>query len=272
MHFSSAMQFYHLAHLCVSPKIMNKNDLVTYLDKYLRIAEIKDYGPQGLQVESGNDEIMKIALAVDAAPPVICAAAEWSADMLLVHHGVLWRSVERIAGPLGARVRLFMEHGINLYAAHLPLDAHPDVGNNAVLARMLGVNVAGTWASPNGTPLGVWGEMVEKRPLSTLTSEINEKLNTNARILAHGSENVNTIAIISGFGADLVAEAKALGADTLLTGETSHANYWAASDYGMNVIFAGHYATETVGVQALGRHLTQKFGMETKFFDFTTQM
>ncbi len=251
---------------------MKRDDLVTYLDEYLRIAEIKDYGPQGLQVESGNDEILKIGLAVDAAPPVIRAAAEWGADMLLVHHGVLWRGVERIAGPLGERVRLFMEHGVNLYAAHLPLDAHPDVGNNAVLAQMLGVNVAGTWASPNGTPLGVWGEMVEKRPLSTLTTEINDKLDTNARVLAHGSQTVSNIAIISGFGADLVAEAKALGADTLLTGETSHANYWAASDYGMNVIFAGHYATETVGVQALGRHLAQKLEMETQFFDFPTKM
>ncbi len=251
---------------------MKRDDLVQYLDEYLRIAEIKDYGPQGLQVESGNDEILKIALAVDAAPPVIRAAAEWGADMLLVHHGVLWRGVERIAGPLGERVRLFMEHGVNLYAAHLPLDAHPDVGNNAVLAQMLGVNTAGMWASPNGTPLGVWGEMVEKRPLSTITAEINEKINTNARVLAHGNEIVSTIAIISGFGADLVAEAKALGADTLLTGETSHANYWAASDYDMNVIFAGHYATETVGVQALGDHLAQKFGMETQFFDFPTKM
>ncbi len=251
---------------------MRRDDLVSYLDEYLHIADIKDYGPQGLQVESDNEQIAKIALAVDAAPPVIRAAAEWGADMLLVHHGVLWRSVDRIAGPLGERVRLFMTHGINLYAAHLPLDAHPVVGNNAVLAQMLGVNVAGTWAAPNGTPLGVWGAMEEKRPLSTLTTEINEKLNTNARVLAHGSETVGTIAIISGFGADLVAEAKALGADTMLTGETSHANYWAASDYGMNVIFAGHYATETVGVQALGRHLTQEFGLETKFFDFPTQM
>ena len=251
---------------------MKREDLVTYLDDYLHVGEIKDYGPQGLQVESDNDQIAKIALAVDAAPPVIRAAAEWGADMLLVHHGVLWRSVDRIAGPLGERVRLFMKHGINLYAAHLPLDAHPVVGNNAVLAQMLGVDVAGMWASPNGTPLGVWGEMVEKRPLSTIAAEINTKINTNARVLAHGSEIVSTIAIISGFGADLVAEAKALGADTMLTGETSHANYWAASDYGMNVIFAGHYATETVGVQALGRHLAQEFGLQTKFFDFPTQM
>jgi putative NIF3 family GTP cyclohydrolase 1 type 2 len=90
--------------------------------------------------------------------------------------------------------------------------------------------------------------------------------------LAHGPKTVQRLAILSGFGADKVAEAKALGADTFLTGETSHANYWAASDFGLNVIFAGHYATETVGVQALGAHLTEKFGVETRFFDFPTKM
>jgi putative NIF3 family GTP cyclohydrolase 1 type 2 len=97
-------------------------------------------------------------------------------------------------------------------------------------------------------------------------------LHTNARFLAYGPDAVTNVAILSGFGADEVAIAKELGCDTFLTGETSHANYWAASDYGMNVIFAGHYATETVGVKALGAHLTEKFGIETQFFDFPTHM
>ncbi|MEM7800460.1 MAG: Nif3-like dinuclear metal center hexameric protein, partial [Chloroflexota bacterium] len=110
---------------------MNRLNLVTYLDNYLRIAEIGDYGPQGLQVETDNQEINKIALAVDVSPEIIDAAAGWGADMLLVHHGILWRNVEPISGPLGSRVRAFMRHQINLYAAHLPLDAHPVIGNNA---------------------------------------------------------------------------------------------------------------------------------------------
>ena len=252
--------------------IMEREKLVSYLDGFLRVGEIKDYGPQGLQVETENKEIERVALAVDAAPDVIEAAAEWEADMLLVHHGVLWRSVERIVGPLGRRVRLFMKHGINLYAAHLPLDAHPKVGNNAVLADMLDVTVEEWWCMPTGVPIGVFGSAAAGTTLESFTGRIEAKLNTKVRVLAHGPTEIQNVAIISGFGVDEAAEAKAMGADTFLTGETSHANYWAASDYGMNIIFAGHYATETVGVQALGRHLAETFGLEVGFFDFPTGM
>ncbi|MCA9945796.1 MAG: Nif3-like dinuclear metal center hexameric protein [Ardenticatenaceae bacterium] len=251
---------------------MDRAKLVTYLDDYLRIADIADYGPQGLQVETANQEVNRIALAVDVSPVIIETAVSWQADMLLVHHGVLWRQVERIAGPLGARVRQLMAHGLNLYAAHLPLDAHPEVGNNAVLAKMFGVSDHEFWYSPTNVPIAVVGNVPAQPNLNELVSQINSQLRCNARVLAHGPAQVKRLAILSGFGADKVAEAKALGADTFLTGETSHANYWAASDYGVNVIFAGHYATETVGVQALGDHLAQKFGVETRFFDFPTAM
>ena len=251
---------------------VKRSQLIEYLDEYLRIGEIADYGPQGLQVETENEEIARIALAVDVAPVVIEAAAAWEADMLLVHHGILWRDVERIAGPLGRRVRLLLQHGINLYAAHLPLDAHPEVGNNAILARLLGIKVTEWWCAPKDTPIGVMGSAPTGTTLDELVSRVNEQLKTQARVLAYGPKQAGVIGIISGFGADEVAAASALGADTLLTGETSHAHYWAAADHGMNVIFAGHYATETVGVQALGRHLADKFGLEIKFFDFPTSM
>ena len=121
---------------------MKRELLIAYLDHYLRISEIDDYGPQGLQVETANDEVHRVALAVDVSPAIIETAVAWQADLLLVHHGILWRSVERIAGPLGTRVRLLMKHGLNLYAAHLPLDAHPEVGNNAVLARLFGMEIS----------------------------------------------------------------------------------------------------------------------------------
>ncbi|MCO5186086.1 MAG: Nif3-like dinuclear metal center hexameric protein [Anaerolineae bacterium] len=251
---------------------MQRDEVVAYLDEYLRVAEIADYGPQGLQVESGNTTINRVAFAVDVAPPIIAASAEWGADMLLVHHGVLWRSVERIAGPLGARVRALINHGINLYAAHLPLDAHPEVGNNAELARLLGLTVETWWCEAQGTKIGVLGDLAAATPLAQLIDRVNVELNTDARVLAHGSADVQTVAIVSGFGIEHIAEASALGADTFITGETSHASYWAAADFGMNVIFAGHYATETVGVKALGRHLSEQFGLEARFFDFPTAM
>jgi len=251
---------------------MERRQLVQYLDAYLRIAEISDYGPQGLQVEAENTHIQRVALAVDAALPAIQAAADWGADMLLVHHGILWRSVERIAGPLGERVRGLLAHGINLYAAHLPLDAHPEVGNNAVLAQMFGVSITRWWCEEKGAALAALGQLAAPRPVVELAEEVGRKLNGRIRLLPHGPENAHTIAILSGFGADYIGQAKALGADTFITGETSHANYWAAADYGLNLIYAGHYATETVGVQALGRHLVDKFGLEVKFFDFPTEM
>jgi dinuclear metal center YbgI/SA1388 family protein len=251
---------------------MKRAELLTYLDEYLRIDEIDDYGPQGLQVETENETIRRIALAVDVSPDVIETAASWGADMLLVHHGILWRNVERIAGPLGQRVRLLLAHGINLYAAHLPLDAHPEVGNNAQLAQMLGVEVEEWWCAPKGTPLAVLGSVKTAVPLSQFVDQIDNQLNTRSRVLAHGPSQVERIAILSGFGADQAADAYAMGADTFVTGETSHANYWAAADYGLNIIYAGHYATETVGVKALGEHLKEQFDLEVNFFDFPTRM
>lgn len=249
---------------------MQRKKLITYLDEYLNIPAIADYGPQGLQLEAHNQEIKRIALAVDTSPATIEAAANWQADMLLVHHGMLWRDVEKIAGAFGERVRLLLQHDINLYAAHLALDAHPEVGNNAVLAKMFGIQDVEWWCEAMGTQIGVIGQVDVN--LDQLVAQVNEQLHTSSKVLAHAGKQVHRLAIVSGFGADKVLKAKALGADTFITGETSHANYWAASDYGMNVIFAGHYATETVGVQALGKHLAERFNLDVKFFDFPTEM
>lgn len=249
---------------------MKAKELIAYLDEYLQIKTINDYGPQGLQVEADNPAVQRIALTVDTAPDTILAAAEWKADMLLVHHGILWRNVEPIVGPLGRRIRLLLENHIHLYAAHLALDAHPVVGNNAVLARMIGLENIDWWCDVMGTKIGVIGET--KKSLTEIQMQLNDALQTKTRVLCYGPDPVQKLAIVSGFGADRVAEAKELGADTLLTGETSHANFYAAADYKMNVIFAGHYATETVGVRTLGDHLVTQFQLETRFFDFPTAM
>jgi dinuclear metal center YbgI/SA1388 family protein len=251
---------------------MDRTALINYMDTYLRIAEVKDFGLQGLQVETENDTVTRIALGVDTSPAIIEAAAEWQADMLIVHHGVLWGKEQRIAGPLGKRVRLLMKHGINLYSAHLPLDAHPEVGNNAVLAKMFGVQVDGWWCEALNAPLGTVGAVAPDTTLLDLERRIAEQLHVPTRTLAYGPQTVSRVAILSGYGADQITEAQATGADTFITGETSHAHYWAAADYGMNVIFAGHYATETVGVIALGEHLASKFNLQVKFLDFPTQM
>ncbi|MEM9775247.1 MAG: Nif3-like dinuclear metal center hexameric protein [Chloroflexota bacterium] len=250
---------------------MNLHKLVEYLDSYLKIAEINDYGPQGLQVESDNQDVHKIALAVDSAQAVIEAAAEWGADILLAHHGIYWGGTQKVAGPFGQRVRAFIKNDMSLYGAHLPLDAHPEIGNNAILGQMMGLNDVTWWGNAKGTPIGVCGN-VQPILLKDLEAKINSLLGTSSRVLGHGPNTVKRLAIVSGGGAGMVEEAAAMGADTFITGETSHSNYWLASDFGVNVIFGGHYATETVGVKALGEHLVEKFGVETQFFDFPTQM
>ena len=249
---------------------MIADELIAYLDDYLKIRTVADYGPQGLQVEAENSTVQRVAIAVDTAPDTIIAAAEWKADLLLVHHGILWRNVEPLTGPLGRRVRLLIENHMHLYAAHLALDAHPIVGNNAVLAGMLDLENVDWWCDVMGTEIGVIGNV--NGTLNDIKLRLDNILQTNARVLNCGPDTIQKMAIVSGFGADRASEAKELGADTLLTGETSHANFYAASDYNLNVIFAGHYATETVGVRALGDHLADIFQLSTRFFDFPTAM
>jgi dinuclear metal center YbgI/SA1388 family protein len=249
---------------------MEREELINYLNRYLRIEEIEDYGPQGLQVDSGNRTIKRVALAVDTAPAAIQAAAVWRADMLLVHHGILWRDVQPLTGAIGQRVRLLIQNGINLYAAHLALDAHPEIGNNAILAQLLGLEVTNWWCAPKGTPIGIVGTFKEAVSLDSVVQRVERELEITANVLNEGPEMVEKVAIVSGFGADDVKEAKSEGADTYLTGETSHTHYWAAADYKINIIYAGHYATETVGVKALGLHLEQEFDLEFRFFDFPT--
>lgn len=253
---------------------MNRTQLITYLDDYLQINAINDYGPQGLQVEATADDVQRIAVAVDCALPVIEAAAAWGADLLLVHHGILWRSVERIAGPLGARVRRLLAANIHLYAAHLALDAHPVVGNNAQLADLVGLppDDRTGWYAPTGTPIGIIGTLAQPLDRDELAARLATRLNAAPRLLAHGPQLAQHVAIMSGGGADLVGMARDLGADTYITGETSHAHYWSAADYGINTLFAGHYASETVGVQALAQHLATQFGLTWRFFDFPTGM
>ena len=250
---------------------MRVEELVSYLDRYLRIGEIADYGPQGLQVEVEKEEISKIALAVDVSPAIIQAAGAWGGDLLLVHHGLFWGGEERIAGPFGERIRQLMKHQIHLYAAHLPLDAHPEVGNNARLAALLELQDISWWAEVRGTPLAAVGS---REPLhrDDVVQLLEDRLPTKGMLLPYGPEMVRRVGILSGSGVKFVPEAKRLGIDTFITGETSHSHYWLAADYGLNVIFAGHYATETVGVKALGAHLTAKFGVESRFFDFPTGM
>jgi dinuclear metal center YbgI/SA1388 family protein len=248
---------------------MQRAELVAYLDSYLRIGEIKDYGPQGLQIE-GRDDVRKIVGAVDAQAPCVEAALSRGADLLLVHHGIFWGPPQRIAGSYGALVRAYLTAGLNLYAAHLALDAHPEVGNNVELARRLGLTVEEMFAPVNGVMIGVLASTAQGVKFDYLVDRYHQNVGPVQLVQAHGPRISHKIGIISGAAAREIPLAAARGCDTFVTGETSHAEYYAAQNAGINVLYGGHYATETVGVQALGAHLQERFGVEFEFVDLPT--
>ena len=250
---------------------MQRDELVRYLDNYLRIAEIPDYGLQGLQVE-GAEDVTRIAFTVDAGLPCIEAALKVGAPMLIVHHGLLWGKEEPIRGPHGRKIKRLIQANLNLYGAHLPLDAHPEVGNNAELARLLDLKVDSWFCNVKGNEIGVLCQAPANLRLEELVEPIKTRLGVEPRVMAHGPAVLRRVAIVSGGAAGQAGEAAALGADTFVTGETSHSHFYAALDHGLNVIFAGHYASETVGLKALGRHLNGRFGLETVFIDLPTGM
>ncbi len=248
---------------------MHCDELVAYLDEYLRIPDIRDYGPQGLQVE-GRDEVRRIVGTVDAALPCVEAAVERGADLLLVHHGILWGDAKRLAGGYGRLVRRLVTSDLNLYAAHLALDAHPEVGNNAVLARRLGLAITDWWGDAKGTPVAVVAESEAPRSFDQLLADYEAVVGSAVLVQPHGPDEVRRVGICSGGGAGFVAEAARLGCDAYITGETSHAQYYAALTEDIHVIYGGHYATETVGVRALGEHLAARFGLAFEFVDLPT--
>lgn len=248
---------------------MDRDELVRYLDEYLKVREIADDSRNGLQVE-GRPEVRKVALAVDACLAAFRQAVEVGADFLIVHHGLFWQSYHPLAGVLLRRVRTLLEGGVSLYAAHLPLDAHPEVGNNVSLARLLELEVAGPFGTYHGVSIGLEAHPAEPLPASELARRLEERLGSPVTLQAYGPPWVRRVGIVSGGGAELIRQAAEAGLDLFLTGERSHTFYHEAEERGLHVLYAGHYATETLGLQALGRHLTERFGLSTTFLDLPT--
>jgi dinuclear metal center YbgI/SA1388 family protein len=250
---------------------MKRSELVAYLDEFLRINEIRDYGPQGLQVE-GREEVQRIIGLVDAHQPCVEAALGQSADLMLVHHGIFWGGPKPLRGSYGRLIRSLLEANLNLYAAHLALDAHPEVGNNAELARRLGLEVIDWWGNANGVKLAALATTPHGLKIDYLVDRFEKHVGPIKLAQCFGPRIIHRVGILSGFGAREIEEAAALGCDLYLTGETSHAQYYDAQNAGINVIYGGHYTTETVGVQALGKHLQEKFDIEFEFIDLPTDL
>ncbi len=248
---------------------MNRDELTRYLDEYLRIAEIQDDSRNGLQVE-GRAGVRRVALAVDACLEVFRHAGQAGTDLLIVHHGLFWASYQPLVGALRRRIKTLLDQDLSLYAVHLPLDAHPEVGNNAALARRLGLEVVGPFGEYHGVPIGLEVRPAEPLSVQAFAALVREKLQTEVTIQPYGPEPVQRIGIVSGGGALMIGQAAKHGLDLYLTGERSHSFYHAAAEHGIHVLYAGHYATESYGLRSLGQHLEEKFGLETTFIDLPT--
>jgi dinuclear metal center YbgI/SA1388 family protein len=246
------------------------SELTDYLDTYLRIREVPDYAGamNGVQVESGRPQVRRIAVAVDAAEATIDRAVAAGADLLLVHHGLFWEGSQPVTGRRYRRLRAVLGADLCVYSAHIPLDLHPQVGNNAVLARELGVEAKGTFGDYKGWPLGVWGELDLRR--EALCARLDELLGVRVKLVPGGPERVRRVGVVTGAAASMLPEAMAMGLDAFVTGEANHHTFFDAEEGGINLFLGGHYATETWGVRELGRHLQERFGVAWEFIDYPT--
>jgi dinuclear metal center YbgI/SA1388 family protein len=248
---------------------MRLTELVEYLDGYLRVAEVRDWPAalNGLQVENAG-EVTRIAAAVDASAAAIAEAGRRGCDLLLVHHGLFWDGNQPVTGRRYRRLAALLEGGVAVYSAHLPLDLHPEVGNNAVLARELGVELQGTFGLHEGIPIGVTGKLEIRR--EALAARLDELLGSRVRLIAGGAEHVERVGVLTGGGGGMIGEAIASGLDAYITGEGPHHTYFDAMEGGINVYYGGHYATETWGVKALARHIEERFGVPWEFLNLPT--
>ena len=255
-------------------------DVVAYLDDYLHIRDIPDDARaiNGLQVENSG-RIGSIVAAVDASQATIdgvVATLEPTQPppFLLVHHGLFWDGNVPVTGRRYRRLAGLLDHDIPLYAAHNPLDVHPEVGNNAVLAERLGIRVEGWFGDYRGIPIGAWGHSpASLQTREALALELDRVLHTmkgSATLIPGGPESPARIGIITGAAGSMIAAARDAGLDTFITGEGPHHTYFDAMEWGINVVYAGHYATETLGVQAMASHLAEQFDLDWDFHDHPT--
>ncbi len=241
---------------------MDRNELAGYLDALLECGRFRDYCPNGLQVE-GRGEIRRIVCGVTASLDLLEAALGTDADAVLVHHGWFWRGEDgRVTGIRRARLKTLLENDISLFAYHLPLDAHAEFGNNAQLGRLMGWTAEGRFAEQDlaflGRAEGTAGEVAERLAL---------KLGRRPLLAGDAARPVRRIAWCSGGAQGYFEQAIAAGADLYVSGEISEQTVHLARESGVPYLAAGHHATERYGVQALGAHLAERFGLECRYVE-----
>ena len=248
---------------------MKLQELVTYLNDYLRVKQVKDSAVNGLQAE-GPEEVTRVAFAVDARLAAFTEAAAWGAQLLIVHHGLFWTTVQPLTGPHYRRVRALIEGDLALYGSHLPLDMHPEIGNNAELARVLGLRRRVPAGDYHGETIGFGGALPKPLALDALAARLTAATGCRPVRIMDAKRPARRVACVSGGAADMARQFATLGYDTYVTGEVSHGSLPVIEELGINVIFGGHYGTETLGLKALAKHVQARFGVATHFIALPT--
>ena len=247
---------------------MELKKITSYLDNYLNIGDFRDDSANGLQVaNSGNIE--KIGLAVDACLEAIQKAGDAKCNLLIVHHGLFWGKQELIVGNHFQRMRSLIMADMALYAAHLPLDGHAEVGHNIQIAKKIGLSGIEPFAEYYGKPIGMKGKIKNPKSCSEVVEDLEKAVGPCKGLLKFGPEQVYSIGVVSGSATDpaLFEELKIQAIDLFVTGEPKHGAYYLAQEYGLNVLYCGHYLTETFGIKALGEHLKKQLNISTEFID-----
>ena len=245
-------------------RLMKRSKLVTYLDTYLGLGSFEglDRSLNGLVVGGVEKEVRKVAFAVDACQATFEKAIAEGADLLIVHHGLYWGTPLPITGAHHMRISTLLKGNLDLYAAHLPLDAHPEVGNNVVMAGRLGLQDIEPFAPYKGAMLGFKGAFKEGKDTKWIAEQLGFE---NPVVLPFGKESITTVGIVSGGASSDVYAALTDGLDCFITGEVEHQIYHDAQESGITVIGGGHYQTEIFGVQALSEHMRDTFDLEVCF-------
>jgi len=243
--------------------------ITSFLDNWLNISEIEDRSLNGLQV-GGKSEVYKIGVAVDASMETFQKALQQKCDMIIVHHGLLWKDVTSVSGTLYNRIKYLMQTGMSFYAAHLPLDKHNEVGNNIQICKLLDLKNLKEFGLHNGVKLGFSGELESEISFEVFVELINKRLDTQSKFLNFGPKTIKKVGVVSGGGSRDYDEARNEKIDCYITGEMSNSTYHFAKENNINVIAAGHYKTEVFGVKALASLIEERFGVETVFIDVPT--
>lgn len=245
----------------------SRDEILETLKTLFRPEQFKDYCPNGMQVQ-GKAQVQRLVTGVTACQALIDRAVEANADMLLVHHGYFWRGEdETITGIKKTRVEALLKHDINLVAYHLPLDVHPELGNNAALGHLLNFKTMGDLGKQNNNSIGLTGEL--ETPLSgkDLSALLEERLGRQALHIPGSANLIRTIGWCTGAAQNFIELALKAGVDAYITGEVSEQTVHIARETGIHFFAAGHHATERYGVQAVAAHLVEKFGLDHEFID-----